>query len=235
MMRERFHLEISECDIFSALNNSDHERLTSLLRPRSFHENEIIFLKGDPGFGLYLIRSGKVKICTIDRRGVELIFTFLSRGDMLGEMAILDGKPRSATAIAVEDTDTLYLDRGECLEFLKTSPQACIGIIEMLCQRLRRVSSQLEELSFLDVSGRLARSLMEMTKSGSPNVLKREQSFTCTISQEELAKVIGASRVMVNKVLNSFVDLGFVSIGRKRLTILNMHELNRISCYDVDN
>jgi CRP/FNR family cyclic AMP-dependent transcriptional regulator len=234
-MRESFHPELGECEIFSALDAPDRERLASLLRPRSFKKNEIIFLKGDSGFGLYLIRSGKVKICAIDRRGVELIFTFLSRGDMLGEMAILDGKPRSATAIAVENTDTLYLDRGEFLEFLKASPQACIGIIEMLCQRMRRVSTQLEELSFLDVSSRLARSLMEMTKNTSPNALEREQSFTCTISQEELAKIVGASRVMVNKVLNSFVDLGFVSIGRKRLTILNIHELNRIACYDEDN
>jgi CRP-like cAMP-binding protein len=150
-------------------------------------------------------------------------------------MAILDGKPRSATAIAVEKTDTLYLDRDEFLKFLNTSPQASIGIINMLCQRLRRVSTQLEEISFLDVSGRLARSLLEMTGSISSNTSDREQSSTCTISQEELAQIIGASRVMVNKVLNSFVDLGLVSIGRKKLTILNTHELNRIASYDGDS
>jgi CRP/FNR family cyclic AMP-dependent transcriptional regulator len=235
MIKARLQTELSGCDIFIALDASDQERLASLLRPRSFNKNEIIFLKGDPGVGLYLISSGRVKIYVIDRHGAELIFTFLSKGDMLGEMAILDGKPRSATATAVDNTNTLYLDRGEFLKFLKASPQACIGIIDMLCQRLRRVSTKLEEISFLDVSGRLARNLMEMAGSSSPDTLNREYSFTCTISQEELARVVGASRVMVNKVLNSFVDLGLVAIARKKLTILNTYELNRIACYDGDS
>jgi CRP-like cAMP-binding protein len=150
-------------------------------------------------------------------------------------MAILDGKPRSATAIAVETTETLYLERIIFLEFLITSPQACIGIIGMLCQRLRRVSTQMEEVTFLDVSGRIARNLIEMAKGNSPKISITERASTCTISQEELARIIGASRVMVNKVLNSFMDLGLISIARKKLTILNEFELNRIACYDGDN
>jgi CRP/FNR family cyclic AMP-dependent transcriptional regulator len=102
----------------------------------------------------------------------------------------------------------------------------------MLSQRLRRVSNQLEEVSFLDVSGRIARSILEMTGSSFHNVANVEHQLICAISQEELAKVIGASRVMVNKVLNSYVDLGFISIARKKITVLNIHELNRIACYD---
>lgn len=232
MVRDRLLLELNGYEIFGVLEDSDRARIAALFRPRSFNKNEIIFQKGDSGFGLYLIRNGRVKICVTDRNGIELIFTFLSKGDLLGDMAILDGQPRSATAIAAENTDTFYLDRREFLGFLNNSPQVCIGIIAMLCQRLRRVSTQLEEISFLDVSGRIARNLMEMTKNNSLDASFLGCAFTCTISQEELARVIGASRVMVNKVLNSFVDLGLVSIARKRLTILNIHELNRIACYD---
>jgi CRP/FNR family cyclic AMP-dependent transcriptional regulator len=224
--------ELGCCDIFTALDNSDRERLASLLRPRAFNKNEVVFLKGDPGLGLYLIHRGRIKICAVDRHGAELVFTFLSRGDVLGEMAILDGSPRSATAIAVEKTDTFYLDRHEFMEFLKNSSGACIGIIEMLCRRLRRVSTQLEELSFLDVSGRLAGKLLTMSGATSQDKSSAGNSCTCAASQEELANIIGASRVMVNKVLNSFVDLGFISIARKRLTILNPDELNKIASYD---
>ncbi len=234
MNKDRLQVELDGYDILSALESTDQERLKSLFKPRSFRQNEVIFLKGDSGFGLYLIRSGKVKICVVDHQGIELIFTFLSKGDLLGDMAILDGKPRSATAIAVENTNTLYLDRREFLEFLKTSPRACIGIITMLCQRLRRLSTQLEEISFLDVSGRIARNLLEMVKNDPLDSLRREHSLTCAITQEELAKVIGASRVMVNKILNSFVDLGLISLARKRITILKADELNRIACYDAD-
>lgn len=231
MKRDNFQSELSDCEIFRSLGSSDRERLSSLVRRRAFNKQEIVFLKGDPGFGLYLIRGGRVKICALDSQGAELVFTFLSKGDLLGDMAILDGKSRSATAIAVEDTDTLFLDRNEFLEFLRESPQACVSIIAMLCQRLRRLSTQLEEVSFLDVSGRIARKLIEMTKDG-PGDPRTNTSPTYAISQEELARIIGASRVMVNKVLNSFVDLGLISIARKKLAVLDASELNRIACYD---
>ena len=234
-MRDDLQAMLGVCEIFSALDALDQERLASLLKPRLFNKDKIIFLKGDPGIGLYLIRSGRVKICVVDQNGVELIFTFLSKGDILGDMAILDGRPRSATAITVENTDTHYLERAVFLDFLKTSPQAGIGIISMLCLRLRRLSTQLEEISFLDVSGRLARNLVEMTRNDTAEELNRAPSLTCSMSQEELATIVGASRVMVNKVLNSFVDLGLISIARKKLTVLNEYELNRIACYDGDD
>ncbi len=232
-MKSSLQITFNELSLFSSLKPSDQARLKSLFKPRSFQQNEIIFLKGDQGFGLYLIHSGKVKICVVDRHGVELIFTFLGKGEVLGDMAILDGKPRSATAIAVEDTQTLYLDRREFLEFLKESPQACIDIINMLSQRLRRLSTQLEEISFLDVSGRLARKLAEMAASNNTEPLTHTPSLTCNITQEELAKVVGASRVMVNKILNSFVDLGFITLDRKKLTIVNPNGLDRIASYDA--
>jgi CRP/FNR family cyclic AMP-dependent transcriptional regulator len=230
-MRDYPQTEPGDCDVFRSLAPSTRKRILPLCISRSFDKNEIIFLKGDPGDGLYLIRLGRIKISAVDRQGTELIFTFLSRGDILGEIALLDGKPRSASATAVEKTETLYLSRDDFMKFLQTSPRACIGIIDMLCGRLRRISVQLEELSFLDVSGRLARHLTAM-KRGSPHDTK---TYTCSTSQEELADIIGASRVMVNKVLQSFVELGFVSIARKRLTILNAHELNRIASYDGDS
>jgi CRP/FNR family cyclic AMP-dependent transcriptional regulator len=214
--------------IFGNLSPMDQQRLVLLLTARSFNPNETIFVHGEEGQGLYIIRSGKVKICTDDPQGNELIFTFLSAGDLLGEIAILDGQPRSATAVAVTHTDTFYLDRGRFLDFLKTSPQACMDIIVTLCNSLRRSNAHLEEVSFLDVSGRVARSLMSMSP-------KEEFPPNCAISQEELARVVGASRVMVNKILNSFSDLGLITQTRKKITILNERELNRIGDYNLCN
>jgi CRP/FNR family transcriptional regulator, cyclic AMP receptor protein len=97
---------------------------------------------------------------------------------------------------------------------------------------LRRLSTQLEEMSFLDVSGRIARALVEMT---SEPYLGTAIPLACAVSQEELARIVGASRVTVNKVLNSFVDLGLVSIARKRLVVLNSSELVRIGDYDGES
>jgi CRP/FNR family cyclic AMP-dependent transcriptional regulator len=104
----------------------------------------------------------------------------------------------------------------------------------MLCQRLRRVSRQLEELSFLDVAGRIARKLIDSVSVPSAGASGSRRSATFAITQEELASVIGASRIMVNKVLNSFVELGLISTARKRLTVLDATGLNRIASYDGD-
>ncbi len=225
-------IDLDSFDIFSSLDTSNKNKLKSLLHPRSFHKNEVIFLKGDPGIGLYVIHRGRVKICVFDLQGDELIFTFLARGDLLGDLAILDGKPRSAAAIAIEETETLFLDRQEFLEFLGSSTQACLGIIIMLCQRLRRLSGQLEEISFLDVAGRIARNLVSMSRKEASDT---GEKAVCSITQEELAKIVGASREMVNKVLNSFVDMQLISISRQKLSILDQYQLNRIATYDGDN
>jgi CRP/FNR family transcriptional regulator, cyclic AMP receptor protein len=230
-VNDSLKIDLNKFDIFSSLDTPDKERLKSLLRPRSFHKNEVIFLKGDPGVGLYIIYHGRVKICVFDRQGNELIFTFLTKGDLLGDLAIIDGKPRSAAAIAMEETDSLFLDRQEFEKFLSSSPQACMGIISMLCQRLRRLSVQLEEFSFLDVAGRIAWNMMSMAQK-EPSTAG--EKAVCSITQEELAIIVGASREMVNKVLNSFVDMNLISISRQKLTILDQHQLNRIAAYDGD-
>jgi CRP/FNR family transcriptional regulator, cyclic AMP receptor protein len=225
-------IDLDSFDIFSSLDTSNQDKLKALLRPRSFRKNEVIFFKGDPGNGLYIIHRGRVKICVFDCQGNELIFTFLTKGDLLGDMAIIDGKPRSASAIAIEETDTIFLDRQEFERFLSSSPQACLGIINMLCQRLRRLSVQLEEISFLDVAGRISRKMMSLAKN-EPSTTG--EKAVCSITQEELAIIVGASREMVNKILNSFVDMNLISISRQKLTILDQHQLNRIATYDEDS
>lgn len=222
---------LAEIGVFRSLHPQDRQMTASLLKPKSFSANETIFMEGEEGRGMYLIRSGKVKICVNDEQGNELIFTFLSAGDLLGEIAILDGGPRSASAIAITHTNTLYIDRREFMEFLKTSPRVCISIIATLCKTLRRVSIRLEEFSFLDISGRIARNLLTMS-ARSPVDRFHKGQLICSISQEELANVVGASRVMVNKILNSFVDLGLISMARKKITVLNEYELNRIGNYN---
>jgi CRP-like cAMP-binding protein len=231
-MDERSQRTLKGLSLFSALNPSDQAHLGSLLRPRSFASNETIFLQQEQGNCLYLIRTGRVKICAVDPEGVELIFTFLSVGDILGELTILDGKPRSATAIAVADTQTAYIERREFLDFLRGSPEAGISILTVLCRRLRETDRRLEDITFLDVSRRLARALLDISFSSRQSDSQHGLQITCVVTQEELASTVGASRVMVNKILNSFVDLGFIVLGRKKFSIVNSHELSRIARYE---
>ncbi|MBN1190175.1 MAG: Crp/Fnr family transcriptional regulator [Dehalococcoidales bacterium] len=223
---------LTNVGIFSTLKSSDRERLAQILKPRSFGVNETIFFQQDPGHCLYLIHHGKIKICCVNPEGVELIFAFLSDGDILGEMSILDEKPRSTTAIAVQETETSFIERQDFLDFLQTSPQACIDIISMLCRRLRKTDKHLEEVSFLDVSCRVARKLVELTGNTSLSDSSSEYNLTCGLSQEELARLVGASRVITNKILNSYVDLGLLKLARKKISIINPKQLTLLAHFE---
>jgi CRP/FNR family transcriptional regulator, cyclic AMP receptor protein len=203
---------------FGSLKPSSREKLAALLTLQVFVKDKIIFRQGEAGNCLYIIQTGKVKICSFAPDGGELIFGFFSAGDLLGEMAVIDGGPRSTTAITVENTDTLVLKRQAFLRFLHSVPEASLGVINLLCRRLRDTNRQLEEATSLDVSARLARKLIEISP--------------CRESQEELGRIIGASRVMVNRVLNSWMSQGLITISRKNITINNLRELKRAARYE---
>jgi CRP/FNR family transcriptional regulator, cyclic AMP receptor protein len=231
-MKDDLQKELDNCDFLVHWKPSTSRGCYRCFRTRTFLKDEIIFSKGDQASNMFLIRSGRVKICVVDRQGVELFFTFLMKGDILGDLAVIDGKPRLATAIAVEYTDTIYLERQNFVKFLSPSPQACMNIILVLCQRLRRLSGQIKKLFFLDVAGRIARNMMEMEVIESALAVK-SKLMICSIIQEELARVIASSREMVTKVLNSLVDPGLLYVTRKKLTILNLQELERIADYEM--
>jgi CRP/FNR family transcriptional regulator, cyclic AMP receptor protein len=218
-------------DFLRVLRPDDIEHLVCLSKPRSFTPNEVIFRQGDTGYSLYIVTRGRVKICVLDQEGMELIFTFLSSGDILGEMAILDGGKRSATAVAVEQTETIYIDRPDFLSFLSSSPAASLGIISVLSKRLRDTNKHWEEFALMDVASRSARRLLEeieVEKNG--NIQK--QTDVLYISQEELGRLVGASRVMVNRVLNSLVDSGMIKIGRKKIIVMDKLKLKELARLD---
>jgi CRP/FNR family transcriptional regulator, cyclic AMP receptor protein len=203
---------------FGSLSPSAIEQLTGLLTSQLFAKDEIIVRQGEAGNCLYIIQSGKVKICNLAADGGELVFGFLTAGDLLGEMAVIDGGPRSTTAIAIENTKALLLERPAFLHFLRCVPEASLSVINVLCRRLRDTNRHLEEITSLSVSARLARRLIEISP--------------CKFSQENLARIVGTSRITVNRILNSFVSLGLVSVSRKNVTIMNLKGLRSIAKYD---
>ena len=231
-MKQEVNTALQNSAVFSMFSLKDRQHIMTLLKPSLFQPDEIIFQQGEIGNRLYLIQSGRVKVCVLDPEGAELVFAFLSSGDIMGEMAVLDGGPRSATAVAVENTKTLYIERTDFLKFLESSPTASKAMISMLSKRLRETDKHLEELTFLDVAGRIARRLLETPNFTSPSDPGNKASYTWEIGQEELARMVGASRVMVNKVLNSFVDLKLITLGRKKLTILSQNGLDKIARFD---
>jgi CRP/FNR family transcriptional regulator/CRP/FNR family cyclic AMP-dependent transcriptional regulator len=126
--------------------------------------NQVIFHLGDPGGLLYLISRGKVKISHTTPDGQEVVLAILGPGDFFGEMALLDDSPRSATAVALEPTETWTLHRGEFMSYLSDNPDFTLHVLKTLARHIRRLNTQLADIFFLDLPGRLARVLLNLAQ-----------------------------------------------------------------------
>ena len=180
---------------------------------------------GRPGDSLFVIYSGAVKIVLPSPEGEEAaIIATLSRGDFFGELALLDGAYRSATAVAVEPTETLVLRREPFEQLIDTDADMRKALLAGLAAELRRLTGHVEELHFLDLPGRLARRLVRMAEELEPGVTG-EAVMKWPFTQSELAAMIGGTRQTVNRLLADFIDQGLVRFERDVLVIPSVERL----------
>jgi CRP/FNR family cyclic AMP-dependent transcriptional regulator len=196
------------------------------LRHRHFRRNEVIFHQGDPGDALHVITEGAVKILLPSAEGDEAIIATLKPGDFFGELALLDGRPRSATATTVEPTETLSLPREVFHELLDKHPELRDALFASLATLLRRITKHVEELHFLDLAGRLAARLSELARQAQPGVT-RSIELDWPYTQSDLAAMIGGTRQSVNRLLADLIDDGIVRLEHERLLIADLDALDR--------
>ena len=158
---------------FSGLDAASLERVGAGMRTRRFRRGEVIFHLGDPGDALFIVMSGAVKIMLPSDTGDEAILATLRAGDVFGELALLDGAPRSATATALEPTETLVLPRDQFRELLATEPAIRDALLASLAGELRRLTTHVEELHFLDITGRLASRLVRLARESGTKLAGR--------------------------------------------------------------
>lgn len=212
--------------IFQGLGDDEINALSSAARRRAFRSGEVIFHRDDPGQVMYVIKEGKVKICLISPDGQEISLIVFGKGDYFGEFALLDGLPRSADAIALEKVECYTLQRSDFHSAIMKSPKIAIRVMEVLCERLRKTDQQVEDLIFLDVYGRVAKKLLELSDT---HGLKVEDGIRIEVrlTQQELASMVGASRESVNKVLGYFTDKKYISTDKHRITLHRVADLER--------
>jgi len=193
------------------------------LRRRRFKRNEIIFHQGDPGDSLHIVSSGAVKIVLPSLEGEEAIIATLRSGDFFGELALLDGAPRSATAVAADASETWTLSRELLLSLLDRDPTLRDSLLAGLARELRRITGQVEELHFLDLAGRLASRLARLAREtdADANEVRLDWPYT----QSDLASMIGGTRQSVNKLLSDLVDRGLVVVEKDTLVIPDVEAL----------
>lgn len=223
---------VDEDDVIASLRGSalfsraDHAALRDVarqLRRRRFRRNEVIFHQGDPGDALHLVNAGAVKIVLPSAEGEEAIIATLRSGDFFGELAILDGAPRSATAVAIEATETSTLSRELFHELIARDGELRDALLAGLARELRRLTGQVEELHFLDLAGRLAMRLVRLARETNPTATEARLDWPYT--QSDLAAMIGGTRQSVNKLLAGLVERGLVVIEQDTLVIPDLAAL----------
>jgi CRP/FNR family transcriptional regulator, cyclic AMP receptor protein len=213
------------CALFASCSEAELLELSARLRRRRFRRGEVIFHQGDPGDSLHIVGGGAVKIVLPSAEGDEAIIATLRPGDFFGELALLDGAPRSATAAALEPCETWALPREAFRAQLDRDPELRDALLAGLAHELRRLTGHVEELHFLDLAGRLAMRLARLARETDPS--SREVRLDWPFTQSDLAAMIGGTRQSVNKLLSGFVDDGLVVIERDTLIIPDVEALAR--------
>jgi CRP/FNR family cyclic AMP-dependent transcriptional regulator len=217
---------LKEINLFKSIGEDYRKRLSSVLRRRSLKKGEVLFRKGDEGNVLYIVRKGSIKIVLPSEMGDEAVLAVFSSGDFFGEMALMDGMPRSADAVALEPSELLALNRSDFITFLEKNGEAMQAILSHLSMRLRKTDDSLEDAYFLNISARFAKKLVELAKTyGEQDGDIIEISLR--LSQKDLASMIGATRESVNKELRVLREKGLVSTEEGPLRILDLVRLER--------
>jgi len=189
---------IRRVPLFSMLTNDQAQAIADGVVKRRFRRGEIIVEQGRKSNALFILLTGRARVLTADHRGREVILAVLQSGDYVGEMSLIDNEPHSATVRAEVQTDMLVLGRLEFARCLPESSSLSYAIMRGLVARLRSADRQIESLALLDVYGRVARALLEMAQEVDGLQLIKQK-----VSRQDLAKVVGASREMVSRVMTS--------------------------------
>jgi CRP/FNR family transcriptional regulator, cyclic AMP receptor protein len=196
------------------------DTLALAMKERQAAPDEAIFLQSDEGSALFAILAGQVRIVIRGADGREQVLRVLGSGEMFGEIAVLDGRPRSADAIAVTRCRLLLLERRSLLELIASQPAVAIGLITVLCERLRDTSAQIEGLLFHTLSERLASALLGLRNDNT--------SASINVTQTELGHLTGVTRESVNKKLRAWQAVGLVELQPGRVRVKDADGLKRL-------
>jgi CRP/FNR family transcriptional regulator, cyclic AMP receptor protein len=211
--------------LFDGLTDAELATLTGSLGRRTFGRGVFIFHKDSPGNVLYIIESGWVRLFVISETGQEISTNLFGPGEVFGELAAFDGRPRATGAVAVEITVVLTLRREDLLRSLETCPRLARNLMEVLTERLRHATKSIEDLCYLDVNGRVAARLLDLAACS--GLLEDGIDSGLYLTQSELATWVAASRESVNKVLAAFRSKGLISLDGTRITILDRRGLEQ--------
>jgi CRP/FNR family cyclic AMP-dependent transcriptional regulator len=217
---------LKQVPLFRSLRAEDSRRIAALLQKQTLRKGDALFREGEEGNSLYMIIAGKIKIVRQSRDGDEMILAVLSAGDFCGEMALLDGMPRSADAVAIEETHLYGLNRKDFIAYVMNNETAVKAILSALSKRLRKADDYLEDIFFLNVATRLAKKLIDL--AGSNGCREKENGpIQLSVTQKDLAGMIGATRESVNKELRALREKKLIGLSGNAIVIDDLEALKQ--------
>jgi CRP-like cAMP-binding protein len=209
---ERGRKLLESCALFSSLSEKARREISANAHLRSFAAGEPICRLDDQGESMMTVVIGTVRITLPTVKGKEIILADLRTGEMFGEIAVLDGKPRSANATAVTNCELMVLERRDVLSFLERNSAACMKLMEMLCARIRRSDERMSDIAFYSLPIRLAKTLLSYPPQG-------RGATKLSLTQSELAEMAGGTREKVNRCLRDWQRQGILQL-KDRWTII---------------
>lgn len=210
---------IRRVPLFSMLTAEQAQAVASAVVKRRYKRNEPIVTQGEKSNALSIILTGRARVITADTRGREVILATMHPGDYVGEMSLIDDEPHSATVSAEIQTDVLVLGRLEFARCLPENSSMAYAVMKGLVQRLRHADRKIESLALMDVYGRVARALLEFSSEDKDgDVVIRDK-----VSRQDLAKMVGASREMVSRVMKDLEERGYVQTREDGSLLIQSH------------
>jgi CRP/FNR family cyclic AMP-dependent transcriptional regulator len=221
------HAALGQSGLFRQFNDGERDALFARGRTHEYAANENIFLMGTPGDDMVAVVSGTIRISMPSPDGKEVVLAILGPGEICGEIALLDGKERSADANAVTECSVVVLERRDVLAFLAKYPDAWTKLIDVLCARMRTADHQMAGFAMTPLPVRLAKVLLRLTSPG--HAADGRGGECIRLSQRELGNMIGATRESVNKHLRAWQRKGCVRIADRRIVITDRARLEELT------
>jgi len=213
-------------ELFRGLTPATLQKISALAMRRPYGPGAIVFAQDEPGDALYGVITGTIRISTSASDGKEMFLNIMKPGDTFGEIALLDGNKRTATASARRPSELMVIRRDNFLTLLERDTTLAIHLLHLLCQRIRWTSGWAEDSALLAVPARLARRLLSL---GKQHGYETKNGIRVVISQEEVARFLGLSRQVVNQHLRNWKAKGWVDLGRGKMTIVDEKAMQRIA------
>lgn len=214
--------------LFAELRADELDRVTSFTTTRSYASGQTIFQRGDPGGSLMAVMDGQVRISISSEEGKEVTLGILGPGELLGEIALIDGGGRTADAAAMGPCRLLVLEQRDFLPFLEQHPSFAVRLLRILCERMRKATDTCESLALLAIPARLARLLVRLAEPHGAAAGDRRR-ISLRLSQQELGNLIAATRESVNKQLRIWEDERLISVDHGRIILHDLDEMRLLA------